>query len=302
MRKANALILFAALLTLASGAVLEAQVLATVRGTIKDKASGAPLSGVRATLISAQSQNLRFEMVSDDKGFVYKTGLQPGLYQVLVQRDGYIPAQTSIRLSIADERDISMAIEPVPQASVGVDLLKQGVERLDAGKFAEAAELFGQVIARDDQSFMARFYRGMSFEKAGETEKAMADYLRVLELKPDFALAAAGLGKLLAKQGDFAKAGEYYTRAVAAGTQDPLILYNAGVCKLNTGDPAGAKGLFVSSLASDPGNADAHYQLGLVLLGENDMKGAREHLARNLELDPTGANAATVGEILKTIP
>jgi tetratricopeptide (TPR) repeat protein len=273
-----------------------------VKGTISDQKTNLPIADVRITIVSTRVQTYRIELMSGLDGTVYKNGIPTGSYEVQFDKEGYFPARSSIRLTIGDNFDISVKLDPVPnQSTSGTDLLRTVVELVNSGNFAEGIKKAGEALEKEPANAMLHYYRGYCQEKSGNTAAAIADYGRAIELKSDFALALTSLGKLQARQGDYAKAAEYYKKACELSASDLDALYNYGICLVNLGDNAEAEKMFEKVLTIDAGHADACYQLGIVLLGQGDMARARECLQQFLVLDPLHKDAATARKILESI-
>ncbi len=279
-----------------------AAVMNAVKGTISDGKTGQPIADVRIALISTRVQTFRIELTTDRDGAVYKNGIPTGTYEVQFEKEGYFPARSSIRLTIGDNYDISLKLEPVPdQSASGAGLLRSIVELVNGGKFAEAIAKAGDGIGKEPANAMLYYYRGYSREKSGDAAAAIADYGKAAELKPDFALALAGLGKLQARQGEYAKAAANYKKVSELAPNDMDALYNYGICLVNLGNNAEAKAMFEKVLSIDAAHADACYQLGLVLLGLGDMAKAKECLQSFLTLAPEHKDAATAKAIIDSL-
>jgi tetratricopeptide (TPR) repeat protein len=302
MKKSACLFLQLTIWVLAAALPAAAAVTNTVKGTLRDQKTDRPLAGARVVLTASRTQTQRVELTSDAAGAVYKNGMPTGSYEVQFEKEGYFPARTSIRLGIGDTIDISARLEPVPDAAAGgAGLLRSIVELVRAGKFAESMAKADAAVAGEPASAMLYYYRGFSREKTGDAAGAVTDYGKAVELKPDFALALASLGKLQARQGEYAKAAENYKRALGIADHDPDALYNYAVCLVNLGDNESSGKVLEKLLAADPGHADAWYQLGIVRLGLGDMAGARECLGKFLEIDPQHRDAAAARQILDSI-
>jgi tetratricopeptide (TPR) repeat protein len=302
MKKNTRLLLWLLLATMFGGMPARADVLNSVKGTICDKKTNLPIADVRITLISTRAQTFRIELLSGSDGAVYKNGIPTGGYDVQFDKEGYFPARSSIRLTIGDNYDISLKLEPVPdQSASGAGLLRSVVELVNAGKFAEAITKAGDGLGKEPANAMLHYYRGYCQEKSGNAAAAIADYGRAVELKADFALALSSLGKLQARQGEYAKAAANYKKACELQADNADVLYNYGICLVNLGDNAEARKTFEKVLAIDGAHADACYQLGLVLLGLGDMARAKECLQKFLTLDPLHKDAATAKAIIDSI-
>jgi tetratricopeptide (TPR) repeat protein len=291
---------------LAAGAIgclpVAADVMNAVKGLINDAKTGQPIAGVKITIVSARVQTFRIELTTEKDGTVYKNGIPTGSYDVQFEKEGYFPARSSIRLTIGDNFDISLKLEPVPdQTASGAGLLRAVAEMVNAGKFAESIAKASDGIAQEPGNAMLYYYRGYSQERSGNAAAAIGDYGKAVELKADFALALAGLAKLQARQGEYAKAAANFKKACDLAPNDLDALYNFGVCLVNLGDNAQARATFEKVLAADANHADACYQLGLVLLGLGDMARAKECLQSFLAIAPEHKDAATARAILDTL-
>ena len=71
----------------------------------------------------------------------------------------------------------------------GVDLM------YNKSRFTEAEEQFSLAIKYDPNNYEAYFYRGCTKFNRGQYERAIADYEKALELKPNYADAEFSLGK-----------------------------------------------------------------------------------------------------------
>ncbi len=279
-----------------------AQILGSVKGTITDKKSKAPLEKVKITIISTRASSIVYNLTTNAKGHFYRSGLKNGTYDVLYQKDDYIPMKSTIRLRIGETKDISLAIEPFQQKmSAPSNLLKQSVDLINSAEYDKALAKITQLFEKNPNNEVLFYYRAYIFDKKGEKEKALADYLKSIDLKPDFVLPLTSVGKLHAKQGKFAKAVEYYKKAYDLKLTDMESLYNYGVCLLNLGKSKEALVVFGKLIQIDPQYADGYYQLGLVYLGLGNNAKAKEALNKFLQLDPKNKDAEVAQEILKSL-
>jgi tetratricopeptide (TPR) repeat protein len=280
---------------------LQASILNSVKGTVTDSESGEPIPGVIITLTIG---SLNHDIITDEKGFVYKSGLKNGMYQVKYEKEGYLPAISNFRLGISDTRDISVklkklkSVEPVKKEK---SLATKGAELLNARKYPEAVTVLTEAIEKTPENPLLYYYRGFALDKTGEPEKALADYKKSLELDPEFQLSLGEAGKILAKKGDFEGAVVFYKKAYDLGTSDVLALYNYGNCLIGLGQNDEALKVFEKLLSFDPNYPDAFYQIGIIYLGQNDNAKAKEYLQKFIDMDPENENASVAKEILTTI-
>jgi len=270
-------------------------------GFIKKATTGEPIPEAKITLVSTKSSSIRYVMFSDKKGHFYRGGLTPGIYKITIEKEGYIPMQSSIRVRLVTE-EVEVELKPFEgMAPATSKLSSQAANLLNEGKFEEAFEKFTEVISEDPSNPLFYYYRGMAFEKTDDLEKALEDYQKSVELKPDFVLPISSVGKIYAKQKDFEKAIEFYKRAVELGDQDVLTFYNHGICLMNIGNQAEAKEIFEKLISLDANYADAYYQLGIISIGLGNSTEAKELLQKFIDMDPENQNAAIAKEIIKSL-
>jgi len=286
-------------------APIHASITGAVEGIIKDKTTGQVLEGVKITIISAKSETMTYELVTDKKGHFYKGGLIPGSFKITVEKEGYVPQEGSVRINIDQTARFDIPLAPVQASGLAVPSeskkILAGSELLAAGKIDEAMAKFNEVISQTPTNPIVYLYRGAAYEKAGDAQKALEDYRKAIELKPDFILCYSRTGIILAKKGEYEKAIDYYQKAIELGDQDPSTHYNYGVCLVNVGKSEEARGVFEKVLTLDPNYADAYYQLGIISISAGDSAKAKELLEKFIALDPENNHAGLAKEILKSL-
>jgi tetratricopeptide (TPR) repeat protein len=107
-----------------------------------------------------------------------------------------------------------------------------------------------------------------SYEESGETEKAEAQYRRVLDIQPSNRAAIMGLGSLFERAGEKEKAMRHMKGAVERFPDDTDILFrHAEICNA-AGDDAAAKESLYRIVEIDPGNLKPRRLLGEMYLKE----------------------------------
>ncbi|HLP44489.1 MAG TPA: tetratricopeptide repeat protein [Candidatus Deferrimicrobium sp.] len=279
---------------------LQASILNSIRGTITDSETGQPIPGVKITL---SNPSVKYETETDDKGFVYKAGLNNGMYELKYEKGGYIPGITNIRLGFSETKDISVQLKAIKevQQPQKVSLMSKGVELINTGKFPDAINTLTEAITATPTNPLLYYYRGFAYDKSGNPDKALEDYKKSLELDPTFLLSLSEAGKIYAKKKDLNNAVIYYKKAFELGTKDVIALYNYGSCLFNLGNNEEALKVFQKLVEIDPNYPDAYYQLGIIYMGLNDNTKAKENLAKFITMDPENENAAVAKEILGTL-
>jgi arylsulfatase A-like enzyme/Tfp pilus assembly protein PilF len=213
-----------------------------------------------------------------------------------------------------------------PKRLVDLDrAVHQAVDAFGAGRAAEAAQIYEQIIARRPD--MAIAYRHLAFVerqlghlegaadvlqravKAGVTQPGLladlggyltdtgrvAQGIQLLEpLAGDPHADADTLNTLAiayARAGRPADAGRLFERVLAINPESSVPLENLGVLALERGDLAGAQQRFESAVRIDPQSSRAHSGLGAVAQRGGNRKVAIEEWARAVQLDRSNFDA-----------
>jgi tetratricopeptide (TPR) repeat protein len=95
-----------------------------------------------------------------------------------------------------------------------MDYYYQGANLTNEKKSDEAIEVFNTALAEFPDSFSILDRRAVAYHQKGEPEKALADYTRMIELKPDHPDGWNGRGNLYHELKEYDKAIADYTRCI----------------------------------------------------------------------------------------
>jgi tetratricopeptide (TPR) repeat protein len=149
----------------------------------------------------------------------------------------------------------------------------------EAAAVAERAER--EQLAPEHLLLLAQLWTDL-----GDTDHAVRDYQRALEVDPKLRFAHYKAGLAWLRGGKPAEAQKEFEAELAMYPDDPNTLYNLGFAHQQQGDDEGAKKMFESALARNPNHANAQYQLGKMLLDAGQVKPAIEHLEAAARLSP----------------
>jgi arylsulfatase A-like enzyme/Tfp pilus assembly protein PilF len=227
---------------------------------------------------------------------------------------GTAPART--RYSEADD----------PKRLVALDsAVHRGVQAIGAGRFAEAAGIYRQVIER--RPGMAVAYRHLAFIawQQGNPAAAIEVLHRAVAQGVTDPRVHAQLGNYLTNAGQIAEgirileplasspaadaetlnalaiayvrtnrandARRVFERLLTVMKDSNIPLENLGALALQQGDIAGAKDYFARALALAPGSSRAHTGAGAVAFQGGDRQVAYEEWARAIQIDPANLDA-----------
>jgi len=282
---------------------VQSGVTGAIKGYVKDGGTGAPIDKVKITLIYTKNETVKFEILTDKKGYYYIGGLTPGYYKFSFEKDGFLPASQTWRVRLADtvQADFDLQTLETARAVDSPKTAQKAMAFFKEAKWEEAVKEFSGGISVDPANPLLYFYRGVSQENLGRIEETLADYQKAMELKPDFVLPYSRSAKIYARRQNYEKAVELYQKAVELGDQDITTRYNYSVVLMNLGQNAEAKVALENLLELDPDYADAYYHLGILSIGQGETEKAKEFLQKFLQIDPENPNAALAKQILESL-
>jgi tetratricopeptide (TPR) repeat protein len=166
-------------------------------------------------------------------------------------------------------------------------LLQQGIEAEKAGQPDRALELYRKVLERQPERPEAHYNVAQILSARGQYPEAQREYEAALQAKPGFLDARLNLGLAKYRQRQYEAAAADFRQVVAVDPKNALALFNLGLALLGLGKTAEAIDTLRAALREDPKLADAHYYLGLALERQGRHSDARAAIERALELKPS---------------
>ncbi len=158
------------------------------------------------------------------------------------------------------------------------DALTAAAELAAAG---EAVEAQGEVF----------FSRGNAYLFKGEVDRAIADYDRAIELKPDLAEAYNNRGNAYWNKGEVDRAIADYDRAIELKPDYAEAYYNRGIAYRNKGEVDRAIADYDRAIELKPDYAEAYNNRGIAYWNKGEVDRAIADYDRAIELKPDDAEA-----------
>ena len=280
------------------------------KGRVLD-GSGKPVAGVKITLRDIES-GTRFEFKSHDDGTFDRRMIPHAKYEAVFAKAGYATHTEMFDWSISPD-DVETVEVQVVLASEA-ERAKQEMGRKAAALYEEAYAALqkndcGQASAKAREiltlgaggyEYAVRFIMARCHAVQGRNADAIAEYEKVLALKPDFFEARFDLATLLEKQGQHDAALEQYDQAAALRPDDVEVQYNVGAMLLQRQMFERARVYLQKAVELDSTHAEAAKGLGFAYLqGETrDVEAARRYLERYLVLKPNASDATEIRAII----
>ena len=140
--------------------------------------------------------------------------------------------------------------------------------------------LLSLAIKADPNNY--RYYndRGVAYKRTGDLEKALSDYTKALEIKPDYTHALNNRGMLYVQQGRHDKAIQDFEAALKLGELQGKVHTNLGIAHARQGDHKSAIKEFESAVSFQP----LDYRSFLFMAESLEQLGDREKALKMYEL------------------
>src|SRR5580693_5741836 len=135
------------------------------------------------------------------------------------------------------------------------DYTAEGLKALEAGKYDQAADLFGKAVAADPKDYAAHFHLALAYTMLKRDAEGLTEYKKVLELKPGLYEAELNAGILLIRDKQPADAVPYLQQAVDQKPKEfrPKLYWAQAL--LDSGDLAKAEQQYRAALDLDAKSA-----------------------------------------------
>lgn len=141
------------------------------------------------------------------------------------------------------------------------------------------------------QSTAQLFERAVTHHQAGDVDRAIGLYRRVIRLDPKHADALHLLGVAAHQHRSHAEAVALISRAIEIAPPSPLLHSNLGAAYRDQGKLDDAIRCFRQAISMAPEFAGAHYNLAMALETQGDTDAAEDCYRETLRIDPSFAQA-----------
>ncbi|MFD1557732.1 tetratricopeptide repeat protein [Paraburkholderia silviterrae] len=182
-----------------------------------------------------------------------------------------------------------MKISTPTPSSRSDELLKRGIDRLNAEQYTLAEALFREILVQDPQHVDAWHQLGVALarqKRYAEGEQAIRQALSMGESGP----LQRDLAWTLLWQGRDNEAIAAYFAAINLGVREARMFNNVGNLLKKRNDATHAEAAYRAAIEIDPGYALAHGNLAMVQQDAGQYEAAEASLRRALELEPKSAH------------
>src|SRR5437660_344212 len=169
------------------------------------------------------------------------------------------------------------------------DIYKSANADFDAGRWAEAAAKYEQVLKEDAAHVPSRFNLAVCFTKIEKLEQAISTYCVLLDQDGTIYEASVNLALLLDQTGKHAEAVDQFEKALALRPSDALAQHNLAMAYLRGEDMEKAYPLLTALAAKGPASLDVYIALSEAEHARKNEAKSREYLQKAIQLDPNNA-------------
>jgi arylsulfatase A-like enzyme/Flp pilus assembly protein TadD len=217
-----------------------------------------------------------------------KTGLDPALMERLKSL-GYAGFSGGGSPTVSD-RSL-----PDPKDRIQTyELISDAIAESQHGEYQSSAAKLTVALHTEPNSVPIHYLLGLNYHRLHEFPKAVEEFQRVLQLSPDYSLAAFQLGLAYGHSGNFDQAIQTLKHALELDGTNFSAAYNLGAAYLKKEMVPEAVAAFRQTISINPEYAPGYRALGEILLYEKKVDESLAELRRAEDLDPhdAGTHAA----------
>jgi len=167
----------------------------------------------------------------------------------------------------------------------------RGFSAADKGDFDKAIQNYDKAIELKPDYAEAYNNRGVAYGEKDDFDKAIQNYDKAIELKPDYAKAYNNRGVAYVEKRDFDKAIQNYDKAIELKPDYAEAYYNRGNVYSRKDDFDKAIQNYDKAIELNPRLAEAYYSRGIAYVEKRDFDKAIQDLTTTIELNPRLAGA-----------
>ena len=216
-------------------------------------------------------------------GIQTQKGMEETFFSLLEKRNKIVHQ----RISKDEIKSIDKALDDVNSVIsmlTAVSYLKKGIDYSENGDTQKALYEFNRTIEYKPDFVAAYFYRGNVYDTIKEYEKALADFNKAIILNPDFPEVYINRGRIFTELGDTNRAIADFEKAIELGFDAAETYNNRGFAYVSRGDYDRAISDYSKAIQLMPDDAQLYINRGLCFQKKEDPIKALVDFTTGLEV------------------
>jgi len=280
-------------------------------GIVVDE-KGKPVANAGVTLIWKEDPSVIRKTNTSSKGRFRYIDLGSGTWELWVKKKGYVSTYMPLQIRQLTRLPLIKVILKKPTKALlmellkgGGNLLEQGHQLYDSGKYDEARALYAEFLQQHPEFYQVHLFVGDCYKALGTNEQAMAEYQKMLASITEMSQAEkatlyAAVGDLYLRREDLSTAVTYFNQALELAP-NPQLAYHLGQVFLSLNMGKESIHYFEQAAALKTGWGDPYLKLGYIYLNSRDVKRAVANFRKFLELSPNSPDAAAIETLKKKL-
>jgi len=267
------------------------------RGKVIDH-QGKPVAGAKITLISQTGRRIVFK--TNEKGEFFQRGITPGPHKVVVEKEGFRKREFSYVFRAGVQHEMDIPLSPGSVEEQGGEYYKRGVEFYQNNEIDKAIEEFLKLVEEKPDFGPGYYNLGTCYLAKEDYPKAEKYLKKALEYFPDNAQLYINLSTVYVETEQADKAEEMFQQLTQLSPTAETY-FNIGVQYYNRQQPEKAVEYFRKTIELNPKFAMAYYDLGLALVSLDKLEEAVSFFEKYLELEPESPEAEEVKKLIEAL-
>ena len=270
-----------ALVLLLPGSLLGQVILGRIIGQIRAPSGDYP---ARQILVELRLHGGTVESVyTDNEGRFGFSNLEANGYRIVINDEEYYPVE--------ERADVNPDV--MPSTRVLINLRAREEKKQDDPMSPRPSGSNPYLVDPTDynkrfpKKALKEYERGISAERKGNHDEAIAHYQSALKIAPEYYPAHNNLGSIYLSKADFTSAEEQFQEAVRLDRNDAQAYFNLGNVFLLKGRYSESEAAVASGLQRQPDSAFGHFLQGSLYGRTGKLPEAEKSLRAALQLDST---------------
>jgi arylsulfatase A-like enzyme/Tfp pilus assembly protein PilF len=166
-----------------------------------------------------------------------------------------------------------------------------GRDLFDAGRFDEAAGMFGQMVLKDPGNPQAHVHLAKALMELGEVDIAQKEFRKAIEIDSTHSGAFFPMANIMRQRGNLDRALFYLRLGASMSMETPDVLSSMGAVYVEKGEPDSAIAVLEKALELDPRDPMAFLNMGLAYMHKNDPEEALHWFRATIGVQPRNVKA-----------